>query len=95
MDKRRWMYDGRTSQWEFTEEWKEKAEQFVNRAFAIPSRPIKVFCPCTKCRNTRRQDKDTLSTHLIKHGFTPDYQTWTFHGEKLAKRARTESQQSQ
>jgi len=90
MENREWMYEGRTSQWDFTEEWNEKAEQFMDRAFAIPSRPIKVFFPCVKCRNGKRQSKDEVSKHLVRHGFTPFYHVWNFYGEKLAKRARTE-----
>ena len=35
-----------------------------------------------------------MSKHLLRHGFTPFYHVWNFHGEKLAKRARMESQQS-
>ena len=45
MDNRDWMYDGRIIQWNYTQEWGEKTEQFVDRAFDIPSRPRSVFCP--------------------------------------------------
>jgi hypothetical protein len=89
------MYEGRTSQWEITLEWREKAEQFVNMAFDIPARPAKVLCPCKRCNNIKRQTKEELSKHLIKNGFTPNYYTWVCHGEHTAKHARTESQQSQ
>src|SRR5664279_4815526 len=92
---REWMYKGRTSRWEFTDEWKEKTEQFVDSAFAIPSKPSKVLCPCKKCRNEKRQSKEEVSKHLVRDGFTPFYQVWRFHGERLPKRGRTESQQSQ
>ena len=30
---REWMYAGRKSQWEFSNEWRDKAEEFVNKAF--------------------------------------------------------------
>ena len=90
------MYTGRTSKWNFTAEWREKTKQFVESAFADPSKPVKIFCPCKKCRNEKRQNKDEVSRHLIKDGFTPFYHVWKFHGEKPPKkRARTESQQSQ
>ena len=85
MDNRDWMYDGRISQWNYTEEWGEKTEQFVNRAFDIPSKPRTVFYPYSKCDNEKPQDKETMSTHLLKFGFTPSYKTWTFHGEKAKK----------
>ena len=50
---RKWMYEGRTSQWDFTLEWKEKTEQIVNRAFDIPAKPAKVLCPYKRCNNIR------------------------------------------
>jgi hypothetical protein len=90
MENREWMYAGRVSQFEFTDEWKEKAEQFVNNAFGIPSRPMKVWCPCSNCGNRKRLRKAEVSTHLLKFGFTPNYHVWDFHGEQAPKRARTE-----
>ena len=90
MENRDWMYDGRISQWNYTEEWAEKAKQFVDRAFDIPSRPRVVFCPCSKCANGKTQDKETTSMHLIKSGFKRSYKTWNFHGEKAKKHARKE-----
>jgi hypothetical protein len=95
MENRDWMYDGYVSKWDFTSEWQEKAEDFVNRAFAVPSRPRRIFCPCARCKNLNTHSKDDVSTHLLNYGFTPSYKTWTFHGEKLAKRARRESRQGQ
>ncbi|KAK1644494.1 hypothetical protein QYE76_062299, partial [Lolium multiflorum] len=80
---------------ELYDEWGEKTEQFVDRAFAIPSRPISVWCPCSKCANRKAQDKETMSMHLIKFGFTSSYRIWTYHGEKAKKRARKEVQQIQ
>jgi hypothetical protein len=39
--------------------------------------------------------KDEMSKHLLKFGFTPNYDCWICHGEQPAKRVRKESQQSQ
>jgi hypothetical protein len=92
------MYEGRTSQWDFTDEWRDKTEQFVDSVFAIPTRPAKVLCPCVKCHNIKRMAKDEMSKHLLKFGFTPNYDRWICHGEQPAKptkRVRKESQQSQ
>ena len=58
MENRDWMYDGRVSQRDYTEEWAEKAKQFVDRAFDIPTKPLVVFCPCAKCANGKTQDKE-------------------------------------
>jgi hypothetical protein len=89
------MYEGRTSQWDFTDEWGDKTEQFMDNAFAIPARPAKVLCPCMKCRNMKQMTKDEISKNLLKFGFTPNYDHWICHGEQLAKCVRKESQQSQ
>jgi hypothetical protein len=89
------MYEGRTSQWDFTHEWRDKTEQFMDNAFAIPVRPAKVLCPCIKCHNMKQMMKDEMSKHLLKFGFTPNYDRWICHGEEPAKRVRKESQQSQ
>ena len=50
---RLWMYEGWARQGEFTNEWQEKAEQFVDRVFADPIRPAKVLCPCAQCCNAK------------------------------------------
>jgi hypothetical protein len=92
---RLWMYEGRTSQWDFTDEWREKTEKFVDNAFAIPTRPAKVLCPCRKCHNIKRMTKDEMSKHMLKFGFTLDYDRWICHGEQPAKYVKKESQQSQ
>jgi hypothetical protein len=35
-----------------------------------------------KCQNARCFDKVILTKHLVRNGFTVDYETWVFHGEK-------------
>lgn len=95
MENRDWMYDGRISQGQITDEWMEKTEQFVNKAFDHPSRPKTIQCPCKKCGNRKRQSKEDVSMHLLRNGFTPSYKRWYLHGEHGAKRARTEPRQSQ
>jgi hypothetical protein len=35
-----------------------------------------------KCQNARCFDKVILTKHLVQNGFTVDYETWVFHGEK-------------
>jgi hypothetical protein len=95
MENRQWMYDGRTSQFNFTDEWEENTRQFVEKAFDIPTKPKSIFCPCNKCGNNRRLSREEVSLHLLKNGFTPFYHVWSFHGEQKAKRARTELRQRQ
>jgi hypothetical protein len=42
----------------------------------------KIKCPCVKCQNVRCFDKIILTKHLVRNGFTSDYEMWVFHGEK-------------
>jgi hypothetical protein len=51
----------------------------------------KIRCPCIKCQNVRCFDKVILTKHLVWNGFTSDYETWVFHGEKYTAVASEES----
>jgi hypothetical protein len=44
-----------------------------------------VKCPC-RCRNAFCEDKRTLTLHIYKFGFMPDYEVWTHHGESVRQR---------
>jgi hypothetical protein len=44
-----------------------------------------------KCQNARCFDKVILTKHLVRNWFTPDYETWVFHGEKYTVVAVEES----
>jgi hypothetical protein len=35
-----------------------------------------------KCQNMRCFDKVILTKHLVRNGFTSDYETLVFHGDK-------------
>jgi hypothetical protein len=89
MDDREWMYTGRSSQGQFTDEWVEKIDAFLDLAFGKAAKGVsQVLCPCSKCANRKRQNKENMSKHLLKNGFTPDYTWWVHHGE--AHRMREE-----
>jgi hypothetical protein len=45
-----------------------------------------VKCPCSRCRNALCDDKRTLTMHLCKFGFMPDYDVWTHHDETIHQR---------
>jgi hypothetical protein len=53
------------------------------------------MCPRVKCQNIRCFDKVILTKHLVKNGFTVDYETSVFHGEKYAAVAPEESANDQ
>jgi hypothetical protein len=70
----------------YIDEWWDKTSNFIEHGI----RP-KIRCPCIKCQNARCFDKVVLMKHLVKYGFTTDYETWVFHGEKYTAIAVEES----
>ena len=88
MKDREWMYTGRTSQGQVTNEWIDKTNAFLERAFGVAAKGAsKICCPYSKCANKKRQTK-VMVEHLWKNGFTADYTRWVYHGE--ADRMREE-----
>jgi hypothetical protein len=67
-----------------------KNSDFIEHAFFLATTK-KIRCPCVKCQNTRCFDKVILTKHLVRNGFTIDYETWVFHGEKYIAVAAEES----
>jgi hypothetical protein len=88
MDDREWIYTGHSSQTEFSKEWIEKTDAFLEQAFAKAKGVRATWCPCSRCANMRRQTKEDMGKYLCKHGFTVDYTWWIYHGE--ADRMRDE-----
>jgi hypothetical protein len=80
-DDRRWMYDGWKRNGANTDGWWDKANDFIERAFSLVTIE-KIRCPCVKCQNAGCSDKVIMTKHLVWNGFTSDYETWGFHGEK-------------
>jgi hypothetical protein len=66
-----------------------KTNTFLNHVFGMAAKsPSLVLCPCSKCANRKRVNKDNMGKHLLKNGFTPSYTRWVHHGE--AHRMREE-----
>jgi hypothetical protein len=73
MDDREWMYTGRSSQGQFTAEWIEKTDAFLELAFGEDAKGAsKTWCPYSNCANRRRQTKEDMGKHLYKNGFMVD-----------------------
>jgi hypothetical protein len=89
-DDRRWMYNGWKRNGAHTDEWLEKTNDFIKRAFSLMTTK-KIRCPCMKCQNTRCFDKVILIKHLVQNGFIVDYEMWVFHGKKYTVVAAEES----
>jgi hypothetical protein len=84
------MYDGWKRNGAHTDEWWEKTSDFIEHAFSLATTK-KIRCPCVKCQNARYFDKVILTKHLVRHGFTADYETWVSHSEKCTTTAAEES----
>jgi len=88
MDDREWMYTGRSSPTDFSLEWIEKIDAFLELAFDKAKGARATWCPCSRCANIKRQTKVDMGKHLCKYGFTANYTRWIYHGE--ADRMRDE-----
>jgi hypothetical protein len=62
-----------------------KAQQFIDHAFSVPP-DQGMKCSCSRCRNTLREDKRTLTLHLCKFGFMPGYEVLTHHRDSVHQR---------
>jgi hypothetical protein len=80
-DDRQGMYDGWKRNWAQTNEWWDKTNDFIGRAFSLATSE-EIRCPCMKCQNVRCFDKVILTEKLVQNGFTSDYEMWVFHSEK-------------
>ena len=65
----------------FSEEYRNGAKTFVNKAKESAGNVDYIICPCEKCRNLRYQHVDIVYEHLVITGMNPAYDTWVFHGE--------------
>ena len=80
---RRWMYDGwdKTGRKAHSAEWRIKTQAFIDHAFSLTTRN-EVRCPCRQHGNGKFHNRMDLVKDLVEFGFTPNYETWVFHGEK-------------
>ena len=62
MSDRAWMYTGRTSQKDMTNEWFTKTKVFVRAAFAKGQE--RTWCPCVRCDNFKKRTKGEMGKHL-------------------------------
>ncbi|WVZ79899.1 LOW QUALITY PROTEIN: hypothetical protein U9M48_027424 [Paspalum notatum var. saurae] len=83
-DDRRWMYDGwdKSGGKAHSAEWRRKTQAFLDHAFSVTTHNL-VRYPYNKHNNDGSLlNKLEIAKDLVDYGFTPDYETWTFHGEK-------------
>ena len=89
MGDREWMYNGWASGGRVTPELLKNTQAFLDEVFAKAKGSPFVWCPCSRCKNTRRHTKSEMGKHLGKYGFTKDYTKWTYHREISRMRDET------
>ncbi|WVZ50606.1 hypothetical protein U9M48_001846 [Paspalum notatum var. saurae] len=78
------MYDGwdKSGGKAHSAEWRRKTQAFIDHAFSLTTQN-RFRCPCNKHNNGGTLlNKFEIAKDLVEYGFTADYETWTFHGEK-------------
>ena len=70
-----WMYSGRTSLVDRTDEWVWKTDMLVKELAHGSKSGIRPTCPCARCNKRQRQSKDEMRKHLWKYGYMPDFVT--------------------
>jgi hypothetical protein len=68
-----------------SQEWVDNVLKFVDKIGSDPRverSGILIRCPCVKCKNQKFIHQDKILEHLIRKGFTPNYEEWVCHGEK-------------
>jgi hypothetical protein len=79
MADREWMYTGFKDK---TNEWVNGTGEFLEKAFGLASKgAIRVFCPCSKCKNQTRKEQRQMRNHIWANGYVPNYTRWILHGE--------------
>lgn len=71
-----------SADYRLTEEYRDKAREFVDMARVNARNPEMILCPCVSCRNLTHQHVDIVFEHLVIKGMDPLYTTWVFHGER-------------
>jgi hypothetical protein len=89
-DDRQWMDDCWKRNGARTYEWWKKTSNFIEHAFSLAITE-KIRCLCVKCQNARCFDKVILMKHLVRNGYTADYEMWVFHDKKYTAVAAEES----
>ena len=80
---RSWMYLHKDSDGRVTNAFLNGLETFMHQAGCTPitQESGKMFCPCSKCKNSKFARSETVWNHLENIGFTPQYYIWYQHGE--------------
>ena len=61
-----WMYSGRTSLVDKTDEWVWKTNLLVKELARGSKAGVRPNCPCARCKRRHRQGKDDMTKHLLQ-----------------------------
>ena len=66
-------------------EYADGMRMFLDDVFAKVGFGERVICPCKKCCNRYRYERNIIQLHLIEKGMDPTYMNgpWRHHGEPM------------
>ena len=70
-----WMYSGRTSLVDKTDEWVWKTHLLVKELARGSKSGIRPNCPCVRCKMHKRLGKDEMTKHLWSRGYMLNFVT--------------------
>ena len=76
-----WMYSGRVSVTNKTDEWIWKTNLLVKELARGTKGQVRALCPCARCKRRHRQGKDDMTKHLLQYGYVPHYVTEVDFGQ--------------
>jgi hypothetical protein len=60
------MYTGRRNDRDYDIEWIVRVDGFLDTAFGESAQGHSlVYCPCSRCDNRKRKDRDTMGKHIV------------------------------
>ena len=75
MAENEWMFSGRISKTERTDEWEYKTDLLVKELARGSKSGVCPNCPCAHCKKRHRQSKDEMTKHLWQYGYVTNYVT--------------------
>ena len=68
-----WMYSGRVSATNKTDEWVRKTQFLVKELARGTKGLVEALCPCNRCNRHHRRSKEDMWKHLLNAGYMPNY----------------------
>ena len=68
-----WMYTGRVSATNKTDEWIRKTWHLVKELARGTKQKVQPLCPCNRCLKHHRRGKDDMFKHLLQYGYMHGY----------------------